>query len=300
MDISTNAMACVCAVAEHLNFRKAAHACHTSQPNLSTHIKNVESELGIQIFERSNKFVNVTPLGRNVVDTFRRTLNSLDALATSSRTDRSPLTIGLFPTLAPYILPDLMMHLRDHCPELKLTIVEDKTARIIQQLDNGGLDCILAATPITGGVFEQQVVFDDVFYVAVPTSDPLAKRSNVAIDELKERTILLLEDGHCLRDQSLDICRNDQLPVDFSYQSTSLETLRAMVAGGMGCSFFPKICIDHHPLISYLSISGSPYSRQIALFWRKSSDSNKALNLFRNTLKNTSDTWSRTLHHSYD
>lgn len=151
-----------------LNFHKAAEACHTSQPNLSTQIKKVEKELGTLIFERSNKFVRVTKNGQKVVCSFREILKSLDQLKMLSESDDKVfLKLGIFPTLAPYILPHIMKTIRAKFPNLELVITEDKTQRICRQLEDGDLDCILASFPISGHVFEHKTLFKDDFLIAL-------------------------------------------------------------------------------------------------------------------------------------
>lgn len=286
MNLSTQTMTYICAVATHLNFHKAAKACHTSQPNLSTQIKNIEKELGISIFERTNKFVRVTPTGKKVIETFRDILRQIDTLEnlSKSKTYRE-LHIGLFPTLAPYLLPTLIATLKISLPHLKLTILEDKTEQLCEKLEKGDLDCILAAAPIKDDIFEHSIIFRDEFFVAIPIDHPLAQKTSLTLSDLQHEKVLLLEEGHCLRDQSLEICQNDALPIDFSYQSTSLETLKSMVAINAGITFVPKISIDSNPLLKYLPLKGTPYARRIALYWRKSSLKTETIISLINTLK---------------
>ena len=285
MDISTQMMLYVCAVAKHLNFHKAAQACHTSQPNLSVQIKKVEKALDTLIFERSNKFVTITKNGQSIVRSFREILRKLDQLKLEANSGCNvSLKLGIFPTLAPYILPDILNTIRIKYPQLELIITEDKTQRICSQLETGELDCILAARPITDHQFAHTPLFDDHFLIAISKENPLSNRSTLCISDLDTEKILLLEDGHCLRDQSLDVCQNNLLQIDLSYQFTSLETLKAMVANNSGITFVPQTCIDSNPNINYVPISGTVYARHIALFWRKSSSNNQVIQTFCHAL----------------
>lgn len=271
MDISTQGMKYVCALATHLNFHKAAKECCTSQPNLSTQIKKIEKECGFPIFERTHKFVKTTQKGHRVVSLFQSILEKIDSIpALGTTTSSGLLTVGIFPTLAPYLLPHIMHELKKSCPTLKLSIIEDKTERICTQLEQGQLDCIIAAHPLSHTQFDHTRLFDDLFFIAMSSDNPLAQKKELSISELKQDQILLLEEGHCLRDQSLGICQNHSLPLNLNYQSSSLETLRAMVAGQSGITFIPDICRDTNPLITYLPIKDAQYSRTIALYWRPS------------------------------
>lgn len=270
MDISTQGMKYVCELARTLHFRRAAEACNTSQPNLSTQIKKIEKEIGIILFERSNKVVKLTAEGKQVVAAFQEILSQLAMLKKlPGGTDGIELKMGLFPTLAPYLLPSLIPRLKKRLPALKLTIHEDKTERIVRELTDGALDCILAAYPIDHPKLIADIVFEDPFFVAVSVDHPKAAKPFVTLNDLKTETVLLLEEGHCLRDQSLDICHMDRIPVDTQYEASSLETLRAMVAANAGITLIPQICLDANPLIRYIPFQSPGFSRKIALFRRK-------------------------------
>jgi len=286
MDIHINTIRYTVALALHLNFHKAAEACHTSQPNLSAQIKKAEKELGFKIFERTNKFVRLTFEGRRVISEFRDILDRLQSLQDECNDPESgPITIGLFPTLAPYLLPQLIKHLKKTVPKLKITIVEDKTDRICDQLDEGHLDCIFAAHPVEHQGFEHDILFDDPFYLGISVENPLSDHDKIKFSDLRNENLMLLEEGHCLRGQALEICKNKHLPVNLNYHASSLETLRAMVAINSGVTFIPKMCLDHNPLISYRLLDDEQFSRSIAVFWRKSNRDNKRIQLLLNALK---------------
>lgn len=277
MDISTQVMKYVCAVAKYLSFHKAADACFTSQPNLSAQIKKLEAELGYDLFERTSRFVKTSKKGELVVREFLSILEKVNALTELNHSQFSgTLKLGLFPTLAPYLLPKVMMGIKKNLPDLKLTVIEDKTKRLCEQLEAGDLDCILVAYPEHYALFEHELLFEDRFYVAISVENALAQQAELRLEDIKNETVLLLEDGHCLRDQALEICQADFLNVDFSYKSASLETLRAMVSVNAGITFMPELCILPSPHIKYLPLKDKQYSRTIALYWRKTS-SQKAL-----------------------
>jgi LysR family hydrogen peroxide-inducible transcriptional activator len=271
MSISTQGMIYVCELAEHLHFGKAAEACATSQPNLSVQIKNIEKSLGISIFERSNKQVLLTSAGTHVVAVFTAILTQLRTLkADYSHPGLTLIRIGIFPTLAPYLLPRLVPLVSKALPQVSLIIVEGKTDEIISKLGSGDLDCILVAHPIASHSFEYRVLFDDCFYLAVSTQHPFAKKSVISISDLGSQKFLLLEEGHCLRGQALDICFNQSVSVDSRYQSASLETLRALVEANYGITLMPKICMREGDHIAYIPLQ-EPACRQIALYFRNAS-----------------------------
>ena len=272
VDISTQSMRYVCALADVLSFNKAAALCHTSQPNFSMHIQKVEKSLAIVLFERTNKRVMLTPKGKLVTEKFLNVLASLKQLE-GLRDDQAgqTLRLGIFPTLAPFFLPKFIPKLKSILSSLTVYVSEDKTNGITAQLLRGELDCILVAYPLEDNAqLLHQIVFDDPFYLAVSNKNKLSKKRMISLNDLKDETILLMDEGHCLRDQALDICHHQLLHVDPNYRSTSLETLRAMVSSDWGVTFVPKICLDENPLISYIPIKKPQLKRTIALYWRKS------------------------------
>lgn len=270
MDLSLQQMRYACALAKHLHFGKAAKDQNTSQPNLSVQIKKIEFELNTPLFERSNKQVLLTTQGQRVINTFQSILGMLDVLESDCSGETiTTLNVGIFPTLAPYLLPKILPAIKQAIPELSLYIVEEKTATIVERLKAGTLDCILAAHPIDTHMLDYDHVLEDTFYLAVSTENPLSQKEHVSLSDLESEHVMLLEEGHCLRDQALDVCYTDQITIDKSYESSSLETLRAMVAANTGVTFIPGLARDRNKLIQYRSFD-KPFSRKICLYWRQS------------------------------
>jgi LysR family transcriptional regulator, hydrogen peroxide-inducible genes activator len=270
VNISAQDMRYVCSLAKHLHFGKAAIDVHTSQPNLSVQVKKVESELATKIFERSNKQVLLSDKGTQVVETFKTILATLDSLQRAcSESDLITIKMGLFPTLAPYILPKILTILKQSLPNVSFYIVEGKTESIVDKLNSGQLDCIFGASPIDSLTLESDSLFKDEFYLAVAHDNTLSKQKTIRLADLKNEAVLLLEDGHCLRDQAFDICFSESISIDSNYESSSLETLRAMVSVNRGVTFMPSVCLDKNILVKYIPFEPS-FSREIRLFWRKS------------------------------
>jgi LysR family hydrogen peroxide-inducible transcriptional activator len=264
------------AVAENLHFGKAAATCHISQPTLSMQLKKLEEEIGAQLFERTNKNVLLTPLGHDIVVQARRVLQEVGHMRQIARNGADPLTgdlrMGVFPTLAPYLLPSLVPKIKSTFPALNLLLVEDKTANLIKQLEDGQLDCALLAVPIDNDRFVAAKVFVEDFYLAVPAGHPLADRASIAPAELENLSLLLLDEGHCLRDQALMVCRAIGAGEAMKFRATSLETLRHMVAGGNAVTLIPHLAVRHDdPLVRYLPFKKPAPSRTIGLYWRRTS-----------------------------
>jgi len=265
------------AVAEHLHFRRAAEACHVTQPALSTQVQALEETLGVQLFERAARKVLLTPVGREVVAQARRVLAEADGLSDTARAAREPLAgllrLGVIPTVAPYLLPRVLPGLRDRFPRLELFLREEFTHVLLQRLNEGELDVLLLALPLPGEV-EALPLFRDEFRLAVPARHPLAGRSRVQDSDLVDQEVLLLEDGHCLRDQALAICNHAGAREASRMRATSLGTLTQMVAGGLGTTLLPKMALDVEGRAGGVRVipftEPTPY-REIGLAWRKAS-----------------------------
>ncbi len=268
MDISIQSIQYICELAKTLHFKKAANACHTAQPNISMQLKKVEEQLGVSIFERTNKSVKLTPKGKEIIVMFQDILKKIDTIKDIANPKIDTLSIGIFPTLAPYFLPIFIPKVRTIFPDIKLKIIEDKTQVITQKLSEGELDCMIAAYPISTQTLEYKILFEDPFYIAMSIQNPLSHYPSLTIQDLKDQSILVLEEGHCLRENALEICHTNLLHIDQTYRAASLETLRAMVASNAGITFMPKIALDNNPLITYKPIKNM--SRKIALYYRKS------------------------------
>jgi LysR family hydrogen peroxide-inducible transcriptional activator len=237
------------AVADARHFGQAAAACHISQPSLSAQVQQLEETLGLQVFERSGRRVLPTPAGAAVIEQARRVLAEVDALAAMARDADAPLAgdfrLGVIPTLGPHLLPRILPKLRAAYPALRLYLREDLTDRLLDRLEQGGLEAALMALPVDRAGIAARPLFDEPFRLAVPAGDPLAGRDPVTGADLAGAPLLLLDDGHCLRDQALDICRHAGGGYDAArFAATSLETLREMVAGRIGITLLPALaCI---------------------------------------------------------
>jgi LysR family hydrogen peroxide-inducible transcriptional activator len=263
------------AVADHLHFGRAAAACNVSQPTLSTQLKKLEGYLGAALFERTNKSVHLTATGTEVVARARRALAEADAILAVTRQRKGPLTgplqLGIIPTLGPYFLPWLVPAARKSYPELRLVVQEDLTARLLEQLQLHRLDAAVVALPAAGEGWEVAPLFDEPFWLACPKDHPLARRARVSEDDLQGQRLLVLAEGHCLRDQALAVCGGTQADEGGDFRATSLETLRQMVASGMGCTLLPALALGpaRHKSMVQRPIAGG-VSRRLGLVWRRS------------------------------
>jgi LysR family transcriptional regulator, hydrogen peroxide-inducible genes activator len=235
---STRQLECLVAVADHGSFRKAAAALGMSQPALSAQIQGVEHQLGIQVFERDRRSVLVTPAGEDVVGRSRIALEALDAVNDAARRRAEPLVgplrLGVIPTVAPYWLPALLPTVRKRFPKLELILREDQTARLLANLFAGQIEVALLALPVPGDVTTATIA-RETFKLAAPRGSVLLrKRGKLSESDLEDQTVLLLEDGHCLRDQALAVCNRGGAVESMEVRATSLPTLVQMVAGGFG------------------------------------------------------------------
>lgn len=238
-------------MAEHRHFRDAAAASGTSQPALSGAVAALEDALGAQLVERTTRKVIITPLGERVLDHARRVLSSLHALTEEVEAARRPFTgplhLGVIPTVAPYLLPALLRLVRTSYPDLELHVHEERTPSLLDGLAAGRLDVLLLALPSGGSSPTRDIpLFDEDFVLVTPPGHPLAGRAGVPRDVLLDLDVLLLEEGHCLRDQALDICREAgaDLPQGGSTRAAGLSTLVQLVAGGLGVTLLPATALD--------------------------------------------------------
>lgn len=268
------------AVADHRHFGRAAEACFVSQPTLSTQIKKLERELGVELIERNPRQILLTDVGEQVVDRARRVLRETDNIRDIARRAEDPesgsLRVGLFPTLAPYLLPHVVPSLHQRFPNLELLLVEEKTGVIIDQLRSGQLDVGILALPVAEEHFHCEPLFSEDFVLAVPATHPLAGTAD-AVDSsvLRDEHVLLLEEGHCLRDQALAVCQLSGAAERSGFRATSLETLRQMVASGVGVTLLPSLAVQPpvpaSPDLAMVSFTEPVPRREIAMFWRPSS-----------------------------
>ncbi|BBB15332.1 transcriptional regulator [Candidatus Rickettsiella viridis] len=263
------------ALSEYRHFGKAAEACFVSQPALSMQIKKLEAELGVKLLERSNKSVFLTPIGIAITEKSQHILEQADAIYALAKSAEDPyggeLKIGIIPTLAPYLLPLLMPALASQFPRIRFYLVEEQTALLIPKLTAGTLDAAFLALPVIEPGFTHSVLFEEEFLLAVPTKHPLSRQKTVKQHDLDQQHVLLLEEGHCMRGQTLDICHKINASEMQNFRATSLETLRHMVASGNGITLMPKLAQQANDNIVYIPFNSPKPFRTIGLYWRVSS-----------------------------
>ncbi len=280
----------VVAVADSRHFGKAAHICAVSQPTLSGQIKKLELQLGVNIFERNNRNVVVTETGRQIILIARRILQDQQAIYLLADQAKDPLAgairLGAFPTLAPYYFADLVQQLEVSLPNIQPILIEEKTAGLIEKLRRGEIDAALLALPIKEDDFEAHPLFEDIFVLAVPVGHPLATHSEISQADLTSYRLLLIEEGHCFRDQALDICQTQGIEEDQSFRATGLETLRQIVKAGRGITFMPRLATKaHDAAIVYRPFCDPAPHRKIGLVWRKMSVRSALMTQIVNILK---------------
>ena len=268
------------ALAELRHFGRAAEACFVSQPTLSTQIKKLEEELGVTLVERTPRKVLLTDVGREIVARARDVLNDVEQIKGIARRTLDPeagtVRLGIFPTLAPYLLPHMVPLLHARFPRLELLLVEEKTEEVLHRLREGRLDAGVVALPVHDDSLHAEFLFEEPFVLAVPQAHALARRTSLKLSDLGEQSLLLLEDGHCLREQALDVCRLSGAHEKTGFRATSLETLRQMVAAEVGITLLPTLAVQppvaQAPNVRLIEFRGPhPPSRRIAMLWRKSS-----------------------------
>ena len=233
------------AVADTRHFGRAAELCFVSQPTLSTQLKKLEEYLGVQLIERQPKRVALTAPGVEIVARARRILEATDEVITLARSHRDPLAgtlrVALLPTIGPYLLPRVAREIKKALPRLELRLYEYPTAAMLAKLRAGEIDLGILALPVDLDGLEARDLYNEPFMVAVSSTHPLAKRPTIRVQDLAGETLLLLEDGHCLRDQALAVCGQVGVHEKQDFRATSLETLRQMVATGAGVTLLPEL-----------------------------------------------------------
>lgn len=267
------------ALADHRHFGRAAAACFVSQPTLSTQIRKLEDELGVALVERSPRKVMLTPAGREAAARARRIIDEVEQMKQAARREQDPasgtIRLGVFPTLGPYLLPHAVPRLRAAFPQLELLLVEEKSDILHERLRDGRLDAALLALPLHDDQLHCQPLFEEAFVLAAPRAHPLAARTRLRLSDLDQARLLLLEDGHCLREQALDVCQLSGAHERSEFRATSLETLRQMVAANVGLTLLPALAVQPpvaaSPDIRLVPFEAPAPHRQIALVWRRSS-----------------------------
>jgi LysR family transcriptional regulator, hydrogen peroxide-inducible genes activator len=275
LHLSLRALGYLVALADTRHFGKAAARCFVSQPTLSAQIKKTEEQLGVQLVERGQQ-VRLTDIGERIVERARRVIDEAREIEELARDFQDPLAgelrIGLIPTVGPYLLPHIAAPLHEKFPRLKLLLLEHQTHRMVELLKSGELDVGILALPIPMERLITRVLYAESFQVALPQGHPLAKRRRLALDDLDGETLLLLEDGHCLRDQALAACRLARVREAPDFRATSLETLRQMVAAGVGITLLPSLAVEQQdaraPTMVVRRFQDPEPSRTIAAAWR--------------------------------
>ncbi|HSK40739.1 MAG TPA: LysR substrate-binding domain-containing protein [Arenibaculum sp.] len=265
------------ALADTLHFGRAAEAAHVSQPSLSAQIQQLEDALGARLLERTKRRVLLTPAGTAAVARARRILGEIQDLADGVRSASRPLSadlrLGVIPTVGPYLLPRVLPALRQAHPDLRLYLREDQTSRLLDRLRSAELDVTVLAMPVDDPAVTCEPLYDEDFLVALPPSHVLAERGQLTEGDLADERLLLLEDGHCLRDQALAVCRYANTGDRDSFAATSLDTIREMVASRIGITLLPALSVTGASApnggIVVRPFAPPAPSRRIALVWRR-------------------------------
>jgi LysR family hydrogen peroxide-inducible transcriptional activator len=274
----------IVAVARAKHFGHAAEACYVAQPTLSVAIKKLEDELGVVLFERGGAEVSVTPLGAQIVAQAERVLEQTAAIKELAKQNKDPLAgplrLGVIYTIGPYLLPPLVKHIIERVPQMPLILQENFTVRLLEMLRQGELDAAIMALPLPDHGMSMQPLYDEPFVVAMPKQHPWAARKSIPAADLKSETMLLLGNGHCFRDQVLEVCpemarfSSPGNGMQRTFEGSSLETIRHMVASGIGLTVLPRASVtDMHPqdgMLRYLPFDTPAPSRRVVIVSRKS------------------------------
>jgi LysR family transcriptional regulator, hydrogen peroxide-inducible genes activator len=292
----------VVALARERHFGRAAEACFVSQPTLSVSIKKLEEELDVKLFERGANEITVTPLGEEIVRQAQLVIEQAAALKEIAKRGKDPvsgpLRLGVIYTIGPYLLPDLVRQAIEHVPQMPLMLQENFTAKLLEMLRSGELDCAIMAEPFPDTGLAVAPLYDEPFLAAVPTLHPLARRKSISTEELKNETMLLLGTGHCFRDHVLEVCPeyarfsspaagSDKVgSIRRSFEGSSLETIKYMVASGMGVTVVPRLSVPkgRQPHIRYVPFSKPVPTRRVVLAWRRTFPRYEAIAALRNAL----------------
>jgi len=280
------------ALRQHGHFGKAAEACFVTQSTLSAGLRELETLLNITLVERTRRVVRFTALGEKIADKAVRVLRETEELAEMARAEGQPLhgelRMGVIPTIAPFLLPAMLPRLREQWPSLKLYLREETSQAAVEALHRGQLDCVLLALPYACGDVDSAALFDDPLFVAFPRGEA-PSGALVDINAIDENRMLLLEDGHCLKDHALSACNRPDLRAHAAMMGTSLHTLVQMVDNGLGLTFIPAMAIEAGILegtdVEHRPLESDQGMRQIALIWRRSSPREEEFELLAGTLR---------------
>ncbi|WP_407294192.1 hydrogen peroxide-inducible genes activator [Stutzerimonas zhaodongensis] len=283
-------------LAQESHFGRAAERCHVSQPTLSVGVKKLEDELGVLIFERTKSAVRLTPVGEGIVTQAQKVLEQAQSIRELAQAGKNqlaaPLKVGAIYTVGPYMFPHLIPQLHRVAPDMPLYIEENFTHILRDKLRTGELDAIIIALPFQEADVLTLPLYDEPFYVLMPAGHPWAKRETIDSEMLNDKSLLLLGEGHCFRDQVLEACpttRKGEAPSHTTVESSSLETIRHMVASGLGVSILPLSAVDsHHYSAGVLDIRPLtppvPF-RTVAIAWRASFPRPRAIEVLADSIR---------------
>jgi len=266
------------ALAEHRHFRRAAEACGVSQPTMSSQVKRLEEELGVQLLERSSRRVMLTPIGKEILERAYRLLAEADAITEAAKLNNDPalgaFRLGIIPSLGPYLLPHVIPQIRQHFPSLLLRLVESRGPDLLQQLDHGELDAAIMALPIDDDQVRWVELFEEPFVLAMPEGHALAAHQSIKMEQLRDQSLLLLDDAQCLRPDTAAPMRQDCVGDQVDFKASSVETLRYMVAAGSGVTLLPALAV-RTPMGGLDNLVTRPFvkpgpRRTVVMAWRKS------------------------------
>jgi LysR family hydrogen peroxide-inducible transcriptional activator len=284
----------VIAVADHGHFGRAAASCHVSQPTLSGQILKLEQELGVAIFERVGRQVRLTPAGEEIVAHARRTVAAAGDVVAAARASRDPLAgpirLGVIPTLAPYLMPFVLPRSAERLPQAPLMLVEDLTGHLVGPLADGELDAALIATDPGSERLTEIMLFEEPFWLVMPTGHPLARRRRIALADIDPKSLLLLTDGHCLRDQALELCGRADIPAGVAdVRAASLETLLHLTAAKYGLTLVPRLAVADWPALAgrlvAKPIDGTNAMRRIRLVYRRDMPRRRAVEVLAEVVR---------------
>ena len=286
----------IVAVARERHFGRAAEACFVSQPTLSVAIKKLEEELDVKLFERGGSEVSVTTLGEAIVRQAQAVLEQAAAIKEIAKRGKDPLAgplkLGVIYTIGPYLLPELVRQAIEQLPQMPLMIQENFTVKLLDMLRTGDIDCAILAEPFPDAGLATAPLYDEPFVVAVPRQHPLASCEAIDVQALKQETMLLLGTGHCFRDHVLEVCPEfarfsaDGEGIRKSFEGSSLETIRYMVASGMGVTVVPQLSVarGQDPHVAYRPFEAPVPTRRVVLVWRRSFTRYEAIAALRNAI----------------
>ena len=286
----------IVAVARERHFGRAAEACFVSQPTLSVAIKKLEEELDVKIFERGASEVSVTPLGAEIVRQAQAVLEQASAIKEIAKRGKDPLAgalrLGIIYTIGPYLLPELVKGVIENYPQMPLMLQENFTAKLLEMLRTGELDCAIMAEPFPDTGLAVAPLYDEDFVIAVPSTHPFAERTEVSAEELKSEKMLLLGAGHCFRDHVLEVCpefarfSSGAEGIRKSFEGSSLETIKHMVASGMGVTVVPALSVpkEAQAHLRFIPFVAPIPTRRVVLAWRRTFPRYEAIAALRNAV----------------